>query len=184
MTQAIPATTQRPLMDDPSNGNPVVAEIDQAHSQLSEPAKQALSILGSNISQQPPSSLISPAVASGNPMSGIKPDLPAAMHTSSVAAPSGPVAAPAHQAELARLTTGDTGKPGVSQIHNPVLRGLAHVGDIAESLFFPAAAAFTPGTTLNHARLVRNARNNVVADDESRVRNAQAAEQESLPEFH
>jgi len=175
----------------PDNGNPVVAEIDQAHANLSEPAKQAISILGSNASTPAPTpGLLSPAIAAtGSPMAGIKPALPPAPSLMSPAVPATPpqstmTAPAAHQAELARLTTGDTGKPGVSQIHNPILRGIAHAGDIAESLFFPAAAAFTPGTTMNHQRLVHNARADVVADDESRIRNAQAAEQESLPELH
>lgn len=55
------------------------------------------------------------------------------------------------QAEYQRkLSTGS----GISQIKNHFLRGLARVGDVAESIIVPGAAAFTPGTELNHQRLL------------------------------
>jgi len=169
---------QQTMPDD--NGNPLVAEIDRAHSQLSEPAKQAISILGQKTAASEPSPLISPAVP---------------------AAPLGPLPRPyvdptvaAHKAELARLTTGDTGKPGVDQIsqhHGKALSILGHLGDIVESTFLPRAAMFTPGTTLNHSRLVGNAEQ-AVTNDETQANNAskrglehaQQLNQESLPELN
>jgi hypothetical protein len=55
------------------------------------------------------------------------------------------------QAEHQRLVaSGD----GVSQISNPFLRGLARVGDVAESIIAPGAAAFTPGTAMHHQMLL------------------------------
>lgn len=62
------------------------------------------------------------------------------------------------QAEHDRLVK--TGS-GISQIHNPFLRGLARAGDIAETLLVPSAAALTPGTELHHDILMRSAQNNV-----------------------
>jgi len=56
-----------------------------------------------------------------------------------------------HQDELQRLN--DTGS-GISQIKNPLLRGLARVGNVAESIIAPRAAALTPGTEENHRRLL------------------------------
>jgi hypothetical protein len=56
-----------------------------------------------------------------------------------------------HQQELKRLT--DTGS-GVSQIKNPFLRTLGRIGDVAESAILPTVARITPGTTMNHDRLV------------------------------
>jgi hypothetical protein len=50
---------------------------------------------------------------------------------------------------------------GISQIHNPFLRGLAHAGEFAETLLVPSAAALTPGTELHHDILMRSAQNQV-----------------------
>lgn len=55
------------------------------------------------------------------------------------------------QNELNRVSS--TGS-GISQIKNPILRGLARFGEGAESLLLPGAAAFTPGTELNHQRIL------------------------------
>ncbi|MDE2099620.1 MAG: hypothetical protein KGL39_20375 [Patescibacteria group bacterium] len=86
-----------------------------------------------------------------------------------------------HKEELDRLAAS---KPGVAQIRNPWLRGLATAGDIALGTFFPRAAMLTPGTTLHHQMLLNRQSGLVNLDDESRLRNAQAAEQGSLPELH
>jgi hypothetical protein len=55
------------------------------------------------------------------------------------------------QSELNRLET--TGS-GVSQIGNPVLRGIARVGDVLGSVFAPRIAGAIPGTTMHHNQLV------------------------------
>lgn len=43
---------------------------------------------------------------------------------------------------------------GISQIHNPFLRGLAHVADIAGSTLFPFQTAMIPGTEGHHRQLM------------------------------
>lgn len=43
---------------------------------------------------------------------------------------------------------------GISQIHSPILRGLARIGDTAERIILPRAEQFTPGTEGNHERLL------------------------------
>jgi hypothetical protein len=55
------------------------------------------------------------------------------------------------QSELNRLET--TGS-GVSQIGNPVLRGIARVGDVLGSVFAPRIAGAIPGTTMHHDQLI------------------------------
>src|SRR5690348_17296011 len=53
---------------------------------------------------------------------------------------------------------------GISQIKNPLLKGLATAGDIAASVFSPNVAPFIPGTTLHHNMLVNQASRNVAQD--------------------
>jgi hypothetical protein len=48
------------------------------------------------------------------------------------------------------LTALQTSKPGYAQVKNPVLRGLATVGNIASG-FFPKIAPLIPGTDAHHA---------------------------------
>jgi hypothetical protein len=108
-----------------------------------EPATLTPSLLGGPKAAGP---LATPATAPASPLTGQTP----------------------HQAELARLTTGETGKSGIAQIKNPWLRGLATVGDVIGSGFFPRAAAAIPGTSLHHQGLVNMARS-AVANDESQA---------------
>ena len=51
-------------------------------------------------------------------------------------------------------TAADTGRPGVGQIHNPWLRGLATAGDVIASGVFPRFGQFIPGTSGYHNNLV------------------------------
>lgn len=60
----------------------------------------------------------------------------------------------AHQGEFNRLTTGDTGKSGISQIKNPVGRTLLQVADAIGSGLFPRIAMGIPGTQAHHEQLV------------------------------
>lgn len=92
---------------------------------------------------------------------------PAAPEVSAI--PHQPTQPEQNVAELGRLEA--TGS-GVSQIQNPWLRGLARVGDIAESVIAPRIAAYTPGTTLSHQRDVAN-QEGLVAED---VKNQAAAD--------
>jgi hypothetical protein len=93
----------------------------------------------------------------------------------------------AAQQEQHRLVSSGS---GASQIHNPFLRGLATVGDVA-SAFFPRISQTIPGTTMHHNLLVRQAGQNVNAleaqENEEQKRateHAQQLNEESLPQLH
>jgi hypothetical protein len=86
--------------------------------------------------------------------------------------------AQARRAELTRLQSSGS---GVSQIHNPILRTLGTIGDVAAS-FFPRAATVIPGTTLHHQMLLRNAGGAVKED--TAEQEAQAREQLQGAEAH
>jgi len=58
----------------------------------------------------------------------------------------------------------DTTGSGVDQIQNPLLRGVARVGDIAASIFAPRLASIIPGTTLHHDMLVAQNRAQLAQD--------------------
>lgn len=53
---------------------------------------------------------------------------------------------------------------GISQIHNPVLRGLARTADVIGSVFAPRLDMAIPGTNLHHEMLVNQAQNQVNTD--------------------
>jgi hypothetical protein len=53
---------------------------------------------------------------------------------------------------------------GVSQISNPLLRGIARAADIAGTVFAPNLARAIPGTMLHHNMLVNQATQNVAQD--------------------
>lgn len=53
---------------------------------------------------------------------------------------------------------------GISQIHNPLLRGIARAADITGTVFLPNLARAIPGTTLHHIDSVNQITRNVVAD--------------------
>lgn len=56
-----------------------------------------------------------------------------------------------HQAKLEQYRREGS---GIHQIHNPFLRTMARVGDIAGSMFFPYQMAAIPGTELHHRQLM------------------------------
>lgn len=73
----------------------------------------------------------------------------------------------AHQNELNRLTTGETGKSGIDQIHSAWLRYPLKVLGAIEQGFAPRLAAFTPGTDLHHQMLVHQAEDAVANDEKT-----------------
>jgi hypothetical protein len=85
-----------------------------------------------------------------------------------------------HQQELKRLT--DTGS-GVSQIKNPFLRTLGRIGDVAESAILPGVARITPGTTMNHDRLVGQQQGYVNNDLENQHSEAATTLLDAQPEL-
>jgi len=84
------------------------------------------------------------------------------------ASPNPPSQLDRDQARLAYLTNSGS---GISQIKNPVGRAFARAGEFAETMIDPAAAAFTPGTGLNHQRLVGQ-QMGVVGNDEDQLQHA------------
>lgn len=80
------------------------------------------------------------------------------------------------QQEFTRLTTGDTGKSGIEQIHNPWLRTPLRVLDAVGSAFLPGLTMGLPGTQLHHQLLVSQAARN--------VQRGQAAEKNSADVAH
>ena len=100
-------------------------------------------------------------------------------------APSGPpMPTPAstpessHVVELNRLTTpGNTG--GISQVHNPVARGLLRAADVFGSMFAPGITAAIPGTDLHHNYLVKRAEGTVNQDVARAKENAGTAEEQA-----
>lgn len=88
--------------------------------------------------------------------------------------------------DQARLNYLKTSGSGIDQIHNPFLRGLARVGDItadAVAGFNPVAhivLANTPGTTMNHNRLVNQATATVGRDQAQADEQAQIAQRQGL----
>jgi hypothetical protein len=97
----------------------------------------------------------------------------------------------ARQTEYDRLTQGPEAKSGVAQIKNPWLRKplqiLSGIGDAV----LPGLTQGIPGTGMHHQALVGQAREAVDQDveqrgavAEERLRQAQAANQESLPELN
>lgn len=92
------------------------------------------------------------------------------------------------QDELSRLRT--TGS-GISQMQNPLGRVPLQVLDTVGKMFVPGLERQIPGTQ-GHNELLQNKQQKVIADetgqqkaaDDSELRQAQAAEQESLPELH
>jgi hypothetical protein len=69
-----------------------------------------------------------------------------------------------HQQELTRLTTGETGKSGIGQIHHAAARIPLQILEGLGNAFLPALTASIPGTTLHHQMLVNQAERNVQGD--------------------
>lgn len=68
------------------------------------------------------------------------------------------------QTDIAEYNRQKNTGSGVSQIQNPLLRGIARAGDIAASVFAPKPAQFIPGTTLHHQLTMGQAAQNVATD--------------------
>lgn len=68
---------------------------------------------------------------------------------------------------------------GVSQISNPLLRGIARAADIAGTVFAPNLARAIPGTMLHHNMLVNQATQNVAQDQAQQQAVANTAQTEA-----
>lgn len=178
----------------------VQAAVDHAHNvmgmQSPVQAPPASPIVSANVpSDVQPLSVPSPQAASAAmpaPLASSTPVGGPSVGSDEMGTPAAPkplgVPASPHMAELERLH--NTGS-GISQIKNPFLRGLATVGDVAASGFLPQFGQFIPGTSAHHQQLIGQEENQIgqeqkatKATDASRLANAQATEQESLPELH
>jgi len=98
-----------------------------------------------------------------------------------------------HQTEYNRLTGAgpdpSQGKPGWQQIHNPVLKTLGGIGNVAASLF-PRIGAAIPGTDIHHQVLVGQEKRaldqeqgNRKATNEEQEQAARATNLEEAPEL-
>lgn len=133
----------------PQGPPPVAAHIQVTHTTPDEGPD-----LGTSVPGAPPQGLAQRPVANTGPLTKIAPPQPNAAELG-------------HQTEYNRLTApppadkslvhtkANTGAPGVQQIHNPFLRGLATVGDAIGSGLFPNIAMNIPGTTAHHGLLVQ-----------------------------
>jgi len=84
--------------------------------------------------------------------------------------------AAAHTAELGRLTTGDTGKSGIAQIHNPWARIPLQIADAIGGGLFPGIEQRLPGTEGHHQILVREAQKDVAGDEAAAANEAKDAQ--------
>lgn len=176
----------------------IVAEVARAHAGLSPQAKEAVDkahgILQAQpqpVPQQQPGptplprsgSMLSlpraqPPVADDQPVQIPAPGgLPKPIGNGAGSiAPLRPTLAPApptaNEAELQRMRS--TGS-GISQIHNPLLRGLATAADAIGTGLFPRIAAVIPGTTAHHAMDVANAEG-AVGDERARATENESAQ--------
>lgn len=156
--------------------------ITPAIQQILTNARQRLPQLQLPSAPQPPTAASRQLAPPGQPMPSItQPQAPTANApglvspggaTPAIAMPMANPDAGAHLAELNRLN--ETGS-GRSQIHNPILRTLAGIGDIAGSAFFPAITAGIPGTEFHHNYLVKRAEGNVNQDASLAKENATTA---------
>ncbi|HEX7741743.1 MAG TPA: hypothetical protein VF442_04825 [Sphingobium sp.] len=167
-------------------GNPILDEIDDAHRRLSPPAQQALEQAHGMIAM-PGDPTAMPAPALGGSSAPAQPN-PIAMPSAN-AVPTLPPssAATAHTAELNRL---EGSKSGSGQSHSPFARIPLQIAQGLGSAFLPGLTMSLPSTDLHHQMLVHDARRTVESDQsaaagaaENRLKGAQAANQETLPEF-
>src|SRR6185312_1501570 len=129
-------------------GNPILDELDR----LSPPAKSALQQAHQNIAGAAPPA-IAPTTQPGAPAPSVRPmPVPGASTVPPLGppstAPQAPVSNPmaaAHTAELGRLTTGDTGKSGIAQIHNRPARIALQIADAIGGGLFPGIEQRLPG---------------------------------------
>jgi hypothetical protein len=202
----------------PAGGNPIVQEIDQAHAALSPQAKQAIEgahgLLGlspgdtaQNVEKSAPSVAPSagPSIAPAAPVPAgpsLSPEFQSSSDASAMPnmvsggapglSPGSPSSHPKADEYQRILGSGS----GISQIHNPFLKGLATVGD-ALGQFFPRVSAVIPGTTAHH-QLVEGEAGRAAgeesaqekqadalktADVERGLKTAQTQNQEAIPEL-
>lgn len=160
------------------NLNPVLDELDN----LSPAAKGALAQAHQNITGAAPA--IAPVTQTPTP--SVRPmPVPGASTVPPLGPPSTAPQAPAtnpmaaaHTAELGRLTTGDTSKSGIAQIHNPVARIGLQIADAIGGGLFPGIEQRLPGTEGHHELLVRHAQRDVAGDEAAAANEAKNAELE------
>jgi hypothetical protein len=153
---------------DQQHNNPLLDHIDQAFTAMHPLAQQAVANATPVVQQHNLALTGNPGTetGAGYPRTSEQPlaapaVVPAAAPTKLATTAPTPTDASlaAAQQEQHRLVNSGS---GVSQIHNPFLRGLATVGDVA-SAFFPRISQTIPGTTMHHNVLVRQAGQNVNA---------------------
>lgn len=137
--------------------NPILTEL----SSLSPGAQQAL-VQAHTAMQAKPEPPPTPSLSGG--MTSPPPSLqaPAAPHAITAPAPKMPLGTEqGDQAERTRLISSGS---GINQIHNPVLKGLAGVGNAIGSIVAPGLMREIPGTEEHHEQLLGRTNKNLEGD--------------------
>lgn len=71
---------------------------------------------------------------------------------------------------------------GISQLHNPFLRGLARTADIVGTVLTPGLAQALPGTNLHHQLLVHQQQQKLASDQEMQKQQVAVAQQQAQTE--
>jgi len=85
--------------------------------------------------------------------------------------------------DRAKLAQEQVSGSGISRIHNPVLRTLGRIGDIAGTAMFPAVTAEIPGTELHHRIQMGRTERDLGQAVEQEEREAQIGSLQSIPEY-
>jgi hypothetical protein len=119
-----------------------------------------------------------PALGNGMSMPGPAPSMGIPIAPSvSLTAPAPPPPPTQLQRDVTEYDRQKNTGSGVSQIHNPLLRGVASAADIVGSVFAPNLAQFIPGTTLHHQLTMGQAAQNVQSDQNEQA--AQSTQQQA-----
>lgn len=181
------------MFPSPTSGQALADEILRKHSELSPPAQQAVGLSGIPAAAE---TRLAPQIASQPPALNPVASPPPTATMTSLASPSkvrglGPLPGSTEGNNAERLQTLQTSPSGIGGIKNPWGRHALQIADAVGSAFFPAIAAGIPGTQLHHNQLLGQSQGAVASDqaaqaaqDTTRLRQAQATEQESLPELH
>lgn len=185
--------------------NPILDELDRAaqdaHARLSPGAQEALRQSGAPI----PSAALSPRIVSPSAMpppltmdrtplgpSELPGPTSGSLTPPSSSAPALGTPAPAPLSPATQhLQDIQSRGTGISRIHNPILRTLATIGDVAAGTFSPRAEMLIPGTEGHHQLELDRAQEALGEEQkatslpiENRLHAAQATEAESLPALH
>src|SRR6185369_8095702 len=179
--------------------NPILDELDaaakNAHATLSPNAQEALRRAGAPVPQAQPQA---PAITNPRPQPPVIAPVPQSPTQQANAAELARITAPPPSDPSLIHTKANTGTAGVNQIHNPWARVPLQILSAVGETFAPRLAAALPGTESHHQMLVGDREQALKQDMAQRTSEeqaqtaaanqhhleAEAANQESLPELH